>query len=63
MILMKDIIREGNVVLRTKCEEVPIPLSPEDEQTIKDMIEYLFQSQDIRIHSTCQTSNSGNLYL
>lgn len=46
MILMKDIIREGNVLLRTKCEEVPIPLSNEDEQTIKDMIEYLFQSQD-----------------
>ena len=46
MILMKDIIREGNALLRTKCEEVTIPLSPEDEQTIKDMIEYLFQSQD-----------------
>lgn len=46
MILMKDIIKEGNPLLRQKCEEVSFPFSKEDENTIRDMIEYLQNSQD-----------------
>ena len=46
MILMQDITREGNPILRTKCVDVEIPLSKEDEQHIKDMIQYLINSQN-----------------
>ena len=46
MILMKDITREGNPVLRQKCIDVNIPLSVEDEKTLNDMIEYIINSQD-----------------
>lgn len=46
MILMKDIIREGHPGLRKKCEDVKLPLSNEDEQTIKEMIEYIINSQN-----------------
>ena len=46
MILMKDITREGNPVLREKCVDVKIPLSSEDEKTLNDMIEYIINSQD-----------------
>lgn len=46
MILMKDITREGNPVLRKKCVDVKLPLSSEDEQIMKDMIEYIVNSQD-----------------
>lgn len=46
MILMKDITREGNPILKTKCIDVQLPLSSEDEKSIKSMIEYLINSQD-----------------
>ncbi len=46
MILMKDITREGNPVLKQKCVDVKLPLSNEDEKIIKDMIEYIVNSQD-----------------
>ncbi len=49
MILMKDIIREGNPVLRQKCVEVEIKdnkLSSVDDKIINDMIEYIVNSQD-----------------
>ncbi len=46
MILMKDITREGNPILRQKCVDVNIPLSSEDEKTLNDMIEYIINSQD-----------------
>ncbi len=46
MILMKDIIKEGNPILRTKAEDVSIPLSSSDEKALKDMIEYLVSSQN-----------------
>lgn len=46
MILMKDIIREGNPILKTKCKDVILPLSSEDEKHIQDMIGYLINSQD-----------------
>ena len=34
MILMKDIIREGNPLLREKSVEVSLPLSKEDEDIL-----------------------------
>lgn len=46
MILMKDITKEGNPILKTKCIDVKLPLSTEDENHIKSMIEYLVNSQD-----------------
>ena len=45
MILMKDIIREGNEILRNESEDVKIPLSEEDRITLLEMIGYLFNSQ------------------
>ncbi len=46
MILKKDIITDENPLLRQKSVDVELPLSKEDEKTIKDMIEYLDLSQD-----------------
>lgn len=46
MILMKDILKEGNPILREKCEEIALPLSKDEEKAIQDMIEYLRNSQD-----------------
>ena len=46
MILMKNIIREGNQILRNPSEDVKIPLSNEDKNTIMEMVGYLFNSQD-----------------
>lgn len=46
MITMKDIIREGNPILKQKSKEVPIPLSQEDENTIIEMMEYVYNSCD-----------------
>lgn len=46
MILMKDIVRDGHPVLRKKAEEVPLPPSREDIETIKKMEEFLINSQD-----------------
>lgn len=46
MITMKDVIREGNPLLKQKASEVTIPLSKEDEQLITDMLEYVYNSID-----------------
>ncbi|AQQ53851.1 peptide deformylase [Planococcus lenghuensis] len=46
MILMKDIIREGNELLRTCAEEVSFPLAPEIEQLGRELLEYVQNSQD-----------------
>ena len=46
MILMKDIIREGNEILRNESENVKLPLSVEDKTTILEMLGYLFNSQN-----------------
>jgi peptide deformylase len=46
MITMKDVIREGNPLLKQKSAEVKIPLSQEDEQLIIDMMEYVYNSCD-----------------
>ena len=46
MILMKNIIREGNDILRKESSDVEIPLSNEDKTTILEMLGYLFNSQN-----------------
>ncbi len=42
---MKDILNEKEKVLHQKSEEVTFPLTKEDKQTIKDIIELLTNSQ------------------
>ncbi|NSL50710.1 peptide deformylase [Calidifontibacillus erzurumensis] len=49
MITMKDIVREGHPALRAKAEEVVLPASDEDKQTLKAMIEFVINSQDPEI--------------
>lgn len=46
MILMKDIIREGNPLLNEKSVDVTIPFSKEDEEILLSMIEYIDNSID-----------------
>ena len=46
MILMKNIIKEGNELLRKESVDVTIPLSIEDKNTILEMVGYLFNSQN-----------------
>jgi peptide deformylase len=46
---MKDIVREGNPVLREVAKPVPVPLSDEDKQTAKRMLEFLINSQNPEI--------------
>jgi peptide deformylase len=43
---MKDIIREGNPVLRQKAAEVPFPFSEQDINTANKMLEFIKNSQD-----------------
>jgi peptide deformylase len=49
MILMKDIVREGHPVLREVAKEVPMPPSQDDINTLKEMQEFLINSQDPEI--------------
>ncbi|RUL51880.1 peptide deformylase [Lysinibacillus antri] len=46
MILMEDIIREGHPTLRTRAQEIPFPLTEEDQKLASDMLEYLINSQN-----------------
>ena len=45
MLLTKDIIDEKNKILRLKSKEVTFPMDEKDKQNIKDMVEYLTNSQ------------------
>lgn len=49
MLTMKDVIREGHETLLLKAKEVEIPLSDEDKETLKLMMEFLENSQDPEI--------------
>ncbi|MCH4171051.1 MAG: peptide deformylase [Lactobacillus sp.] len=49
MILMKDIVRDGDPVLRQVAKKVEFPLSDEDRQLAADMMNYLVNSQDPKI--------------
>lgn len=46
MLTMNDIIREGHPTLSLKSKEVELPLSDETKQTLKEMMEFLENSQD-----------------
>lgn len=45
-ITMKDIVREGNPILRQRTQEVNLPLSEEDKETLICMMNFLKNSQD-----------------
>src|SRR5690606_3237254 len=45
-ITMKDIAREGNPILRQRTQEVNVPLSDEDRETLICMMNFLKNSQD-----------------
>ena len=49
MILMEDIIREGDPRLKEKSKDVAVPVSEEDIQLLKDMLEYVHNSVDEEI--------------
>ena len=49
MILMNDIIREGNELLRVKSVDVEIPVKEEDINLLKQMLEYVHNSVDEEI--------------
>lgn len=46
MILMKNIIREGHKTLETVAKEVKIPLSSTDKKLLKDLLQYVKNSQN-----------------
>ena len=46
MLLMKDIIREGHPTLAKRSDEVNLPLDQETKQTLKEMMEFLENSQN-----------------
>ncbi len=49
MILMKNIIREGHKTLTQVAKEVKVPLSNSDKKLLKDMLQYIKNSQDPEI--------------
>ncbi|QMS85517.1 peptide deformylase [Candidatus Xianfuyuplasma coldseepsis] len=49
MLLMKDIIREGHPTLAQRSEDVSIPLDDTTKTTLKEMMEFLENSQDPEI--------------
>jgi peptide deformylase len=51
MITMKDIIREGHPTLRKVAEEVSLPPSAEDKETLRSLLEYVVNSQDHEVAS------------
>ncbi|MDY0023667.1 MAG: peptide deformylase, partial [Candidatus Izemoplasmatales bacterium] len=46
MLLNKDIIMDGHPTLRMKAKEIPMPLSSDVISTLKDMMEYIENSQN-----------------
>lgn len=46
---MKDIVREGNPILRQIAEEVKLPASEEDKNTLQKMLQFVINSQDEEI--------------
>ncbi|XMB71890.1 peptide deformylase [Mycoplasmatota bacterium WC30] len=46
MLLMKDVIQDGHPTLRERAKEVSLPLSVEDFNTLKDMMELVVNSQN-----------------
>ncbi|MFT8317900.1 MAG: peptide deformylase [Sporolactobacillus sp.] len=46
MITMDDIIREGNPILRQVAKEVTLPASQKEKDTLREMLDFLKNSQD-----------------
>ncbi|PFE05834.1 peptide deformylase [Bacillus cereus] len=46
MLTMNDVIREGNPILRAVAEEVPLPANEEDTRVLREMIEFVMNSQN-----------------
>ncbi|MEH7459253.1 peptide deformylase [Bacillus pseudomycoides] len=46
MLTMNDVIREGSPVLRAVAEEVPLPANEEDTRILREMIEFVINSQN-----------------
>ena len=49
MITMKDIIREGNPILRQRAQKLQFPLSDDDQKLAQAMMEFLENSQNPEI--------------
>ncbi len=49
MLTMKNVIREGHKTLETVAKEVKLPLIQADKKLLKDMLEYVINSQDDEI--------------
>ena len=49
MLLMKDVIREGNPTLTQRANEVVLPLNDETKKVLVEMMEFLVNSQDSEI--------------
>lgn len=49
LILMKDIVRDGDPVLRRVSDDLTFPLSDHYKKLANDMMEYLINSQDPKI--------------
>jgi peptide deformylase len=49
MLLMKDIIREGHETLQKVAEEVQLPMSEEEKETLRNMLQYIKNSVDEEI--------------
>jgi len=43
---MKDIMQEGNPVLRKRAHEVKLPIAEEDYQSLREMMNYILNSQN-----------------
>ena len=61
MITMKDIIREGHPTLSKVASEVAIPLSKEDVQLMKDMLQFIINSQTPEVAKKYQLRESVGL--
>ncbi|WLV25630.1 peptide deformylase [Aciduricibacillus chroicocephali] len=53
MITMKEIVREGHPSLRKRSEEVQLPPTAEEKKILKEMLEFLINSQDDEIAAKC----------
>lgn len=70
MITMKDIVLEGHPALRKRAEKLTFPLTQEQQELAKEMLEFLHNSQDPEIaeNMNCalvlvlQHLNLGNLF-
>jgi peptide deformylase len=49
MLTMKNVIREGHKTLETVAKEVKLPLTQADKKLLKDLLEYVINSQDDEI--------------